>query len=254
MNILDKIVAATRLRVEKEKKEGAPRINAGCRSPFLFEETLRRPGLHFICEVKKASPSKGVIAEEFPYLKIATEYQTAGADAISVLTEPDFFMGANRYLTEIRSAVDLPLLRKDFTIDPFQINQAAGLGADAILLICSLLPLKQLRGFIALADSLGLSSLVETHDETEVKKALDAGARVIGVNNRNLKTFSVDINNSVRLRKLAPDGVVFVAESGVANPGQVELLRQNGVNAVLVGEALMRAPDKKAALAKLRGI
>ena len=253
MSILDQIVAAAKVRVEREKKVGLPPARAGHRAPFLFEQTLRRPGFHFICEVKKASPSKGVIAAEFPYLAIAQEYENAGAAAISVLTEPDFFKGDNRYLAEIRGAVGLPLLRKDFIIDPFQINQAARLGADAILLICALLPPEQLQAFIGLADNLGLSCLVEAHDEAEVKMALAAGARMIGVNNRDLKTFTVDLENSVRLRRLAPDGVVFVAESGVSNAGQVALLRQNGVNAVLIGEALMRATDKKAALAELRG-
>ncbi|MDR0294530.1 MAG: indole-3-glycerol phosphate synthase TrpC [Oscillospiraceae bacterium] len=255
MNILDRIVAAAKERVERDKKTGLPdQIAHSAPVPFRFEQNLRRPDTAFICEVKKASPSKGVIDEAFPYLKIAREYEAAGAAAISVLTEPEFFLGSDRVLAEIREAVRIPLLRKDFIIDPFQIEQAARLGADAVLLICAILTPVQLAGYIAEADRLGLSCLVEAHDGEEMKTALKAGARVIGVNNRDLKTFNVDTANSIRLRKLAPDGILFVSESGIRTAEDVELLRRNGISAVLVGEALMRAPDKKAALAALRGV
>lgn len=257
MTILDKIVAATRIRVEREKtdvpfdelaKQPQPE-----REPFAFEKALAGPGISFICEVKKASPSKGVIAEHFPYVEIAREYEAAGAAAISVLTEPDFFQGSGRYLREIREAVSIPLLRKDFIIEPYQIVQAKKLGADAVLLICGILAPERLAEFIKLADSLGLSPLVEVHDETELKMALSAGARVIGVNNRDLRTFNVDTGNSIRLRKLAPPEILFVSESGISGAKDVALLLKNGVDAVLVGEALMRSPDKTAALAALKG-
>ncbi|MCC8122189.1 MAG: indole-3-glycerol phosphate synthase TrpC [Oscillospiraceae bacterium] len=253
MNILDEIVAATLPRVAREKAAGLPEPKAPPRKPFRFEERLRAPGVSFICEVKKASPSKGVIAAEFPYLDIARAYEQAGADAISVLTEPDYFQGCNTYLAEIRAAVDTPLLRKDFTIDPFQIEQAAALGADAVLLICAILSPAQVKEYIALADRLGLSCLVEAHDEEEIKTALGAGARIIGVNNRNLKTFAVDTANSLRLRALVPPDILFVAESGVGAAEDVALLRAHNISAVLVGEALMRAPDKAAMLSDLRG-
>ena len=253
MGILDQIVAATKVRVEREKRRGANGAPLRSRPPFLFEQTLRKPGFHFICEVKKASPSKGIIAEDFPYLDIARTYEEAGAAAISVLTEPDYFQGHDRHLAEIRGVVDVPLLRKDFAIDSFQIEQAASLGADAILLICAILTPTQLSEYIKTADRLGLSCLAEAHDEDELKMALGAGARVVGVNNRNLKTFTVDTGNSIRLRKLVPDDVVFVSESGVHTAEDVALLRQNSINAILVGETLMRAPDKKAALSELRG-
>ncbi|MCL1963933.1 MAG: indole-3-glycerol phosphate synthase TrpC [Firmicutes bacterium] len=253
MNILERIVKAAKARVERDKKAGLPPQSATRRPPFRFERCLRGPDIAFICEVKKASPSKGVLAEDFPYLDIALAYERAGAAAISVLTEPEFFQGHDRYLAEIREAVRLPLLRKDFVVDPFQIEQAARLGADGILLICAILEPAQLSEYIRAADSLGLSCLAEAHDEAEMNMALKAGARVIGVNNRNLKTFEVDINNSVCLRALAPKDVLFVSESGIRSAGDVERLRRHGIDAVLVGEALMRSPDQEAALRALRG-
>lgn len=253
MSILNKIVASTRERVERDKKNSDCHCIARKLMPFAFERALRGPDIAFICEVKKASPSRGLIAESFPYLDIARQYEAAGAAAVSVLTEPDFFQGCDRYLAEIRGEVGIPLLRKDFVIDPFQIEQAYNLGADAVLLICAVLSPQELADFMRRADNLGLSCLVEAHDEQELKTALDAGARVVGVNNRNLRTFRVNPLNSVRLRKLAPPETVFVSESGIATAADVELLRQNGVDAVLVGETLMRAPDKAEALAALRG-
>lgn len=253
MSILDRIIASTRGRVAKDKKTGLPPKVSKRGKPFRFEKSLRRPEMAFICEVKKASPSKGVIAQDFPYLDIARAYEDAGAAAISVLTEPEFFQGCNRYLMEIRELVNTPLLRKDFIIDPFQIEHSALLGADAVLLICSILAPAQLTEYIKAADSFGLSCLVEAHDETELKMALGAGARIVGVNNRDLKTFNVDIGNSVRLSRLIPENVIFVSESGIGTLEDVGLLRQNGVDAVLIGETLMRSPDKKAALSVLRG-
>lgn len=223
----------------------------GAGNPFY--SALAEPGISFICEVKKASPSKGVIAEHFPYLEIAGEYEEAGANAISVLTEPYFFQGSNEYLKEIRANVSLPILRKDFTVDEYMIYEAKAIGADAVLLICSILSQEQLNEYRLLAKELGLAALVEAHDEREVEMALKAGAEIIGVNNRNLKDFKVDINNSLRLRKLVPDSILFVSESGMKTPQDIQRLRENGTDAVLVGETFMRSTDKKAVLQSLRG-
>ena len=253
MNILEEIAKYTKERIERDKLSGLPPHPIKRGDPFRFEKILSRMEMSFICEVKKASPSKGIIAENFPYLAIAKEYENAGATAISVLTEPKYFKGSDRYLTEIREVVACPLLRKDFIVDSFQIEQSARLGADAILLICAILTPEQISEYIIKADSLGLSCLVEAHDKKEVQAALAAGARVIGVNNRDLKTFEVDTKNSVRLRQFVPHDVIFVSESGIHTHEDVKVLRQNGVDAVLVGETLMRATDKKAALAELRG-
>ena len=218
-----------------------------------FEKALKRPGLSFICECKKASPSRGVIAESFPYLQIAREYQEAGADAVSVLTESKWFLGSDRYLREIAETVSLPCLRKDFTVDEYMIYEAKLLGASAVLLICSILSSRQLREYLQVCETLGLSALVETHDEGEVDMALEAGARIIGVNNRNLRDFSVDMENSRRLREQIPAEVLFVSESGVKTAADAAALREIGADAVLVGEAMMRAKDKRAMLAELRG-
>lgn len=223
--------------------------------PFRFEKALAADGdIHFICECKKASPSKGLIAPDFPYLEIARQYEEAGASAISVLTEPKWFLGSPEYLQEIAEEVTVPCLRKDFTVDPYMIYEAKLLGASAILLICAILDTGTLEEYLKVADSLGLSAIVEAHDEAEVASAVSAGARIIGVNNRNLKDFTVDIHNSIRLRSCAPAGTIFVAESGIRTPEDVEILRQNGVNAVLVGEQLMRAGSPKEELNRLRGL
>ena len=223
--------------------------------PFRFEKALAADGdIHFICECKKASPSKGLIAPDFPYLEIARQYEEAGASAISVLTEPKWFLGSPEYLREIAEEVTVPCLRKDFTVDPYMIYEAKLLGASAILLICAILDTGTLEEYLKVADSLGLSAIVEAHDEAEVASAVSAGARIIGVNNRNLKDFTVDIHNSIRLRSCAPAGTIFVAESGIRTPEDVEILRQNGVNAVLVGEQLMRAGSPKEELNRLRGL
>lgn len=220
---------------------------------YPFREALSGSRMSFICEVKKASPSKGIIAQDFPYTDIAREYEAAGAAAISVLTEPYYFMGSNDYLKEISKQVSIPLLRKDFTIDEYMIYEAKTLGASAVLLICSILSDEELKKFLNLAHELGMSALVEAHDETEIKRALSAGAGIIGVNNRDLKTFKVDIMNSIRLRKLVPDDVIYVSESGIKTPEDVKRLKDNGTNAVLIGETFMRSPEKSAELARLRG-
>lgn len=272
-SILAKIVAATEQRVAQQKKElPLSRILAklsvqseaaeqseehaepgSAPVPFAFEKTLKGPEIAFICEIKKASPSKGVIAGNFPYLSIAMEYQTGGAQALSVLTEPDFFHGSDRYLAEIKKQVAIPVLRKDFIVDEYQIYQAKLIGADAILLICAILTPEKLNIYLKIAERLGISALVETHDENETKMAVLAGARVIGVNNRDLKTFITDIGTSERLRELIPTDRIFVSESGVQTPADVFRLRKIGADAVLIGETLMRSPDKKITLDKLRG-
>ena len=221
---------------------------------FAFEKALRKPDISFICECKKASPSKGIIAVDFPYVEIAKEYELAGADCVSVLTEPTRFLGADEYLAEIAKATTIPCLRKDFTVDEYMIYQAKLLGASAVLLICAILDEDSLARFLELSDALGLTALVETRDESEIATAVRLGARVVGVNNRNLKDFSVDMNVSLKLRELVGPKALFVAESGISAPEDVEKLRKIGVDAVLVGEALMRASDKKRALEELRGV
>lgn len=259
MNILDQLADHARERVEAARQlrpldEVRQQALALPKGDFRFERALNRPGLSFICECKKASPSKGLIAPEFPYLQIAKDYEAAGADAISVLTEPKWFLGSDTYLEEITSAVRTPCLRKDFTVDAYMIYGAKLLGAAAVLLICSILTDAQLKEYIALCDTLGLSALVEAHDAQEVDRALAAGARILGVNNRNLKDFTVDTENSRRLRARIPAEVLFVSESGVKTPEDVTALRDIGADAVLIGETLMRAPDKTAKLRELKGL
>lgn len=257
-NILDQLADHARERTRQAKEKISPeeirrKALSLPKGTFAFENALKKPGLSFICECKKASPSRGLIAPDFPYLKIAEEYEKAGADCISVLTEPKWFLGSDRYLKEIADAVAIPCLRKDFTVDAYMIYEAKVLGAAAVLLIVSLLSGEEIREYIRLCDELGFSALVEAHDEAEVQTALEAGARIIGVNNRNLKDFSVDTGNSRRLRELIPRDVVFVSESGVRDVGDVARLGEIGADAVLVGEALMRAPDRAARLSELRG-
>ena len=258
MTILDELAAHARERVAAAKREKPLEVIrrqalALPKGDFAFENAMKKPGVSFICECKKASPSKGIIAPDFPYLEIAKEYEAAGADGISVLTEPKWFLGSDRYLQEIALTVSLPCLRKDFTVDAYMIYEAKLLGASAVLLICSLLGEDILREYIGLCDELGLSALVEAHDGEEVGMALRAGARMIGVNNRNLRDFSVDTDLSRRLRALIPSDVVFVSESGVRTAEDIRKLREIGADAVLVGETLMRAPDKAAKLLELRG-
>ena len=258
MTILDELADAARLRVEKAKKslplEGLRQAaEAMPKGDAPFRKALSGPELAFICECKKASPSKGLIAPEYPYETIARAYEAAGADAISVLTEPTCFLGSEEHLREIASTVKLPCLRKDFTVDVYMIYEAKVLGAAAVLLIVSILDEKQLVDYLALCRELGLSALVEAHKEPEIETALRAGAEIIGVNNRNLHDFTVDTGNSRRLRRLIPPEVLFVSESGVKNVEDVQRLREIGADAVLVGETLMRAEDKAAKLRELRG-
>ena len=258
--ILDKIIEATKIRVAQEKQIESPEsvkavaLALPSDTGFPFEAALRQQDFNFICEVKKVSPSKGIIAEHFPYLDIAKEYEVAGAAAISVLTEPDFFKGDKKYLQKIANTVKIPVLRKDFIIDEYQIYQAKVWGASAILLICACLDMPTLTKFRELADSLGLSSLVEAHDEHEVQMAIDCGARIIGVNNRNLKDFTVDVQNSVRLRNFVQDDVIFVSESGLETPEDIQVLRDNNIGVALMGETFMRSPNKVEKLAYLYGL
>lgn len=243
----EKIISETPLEQVKAKALALPK------GDFAFEKALKKEGISFICEIKKASPSKGLIAPDFPYLNIAREYEAAGADCISCLTEPHWFLGSDEYLKEITSAISIPVLRKDFTVCEYQIYEAKLLGASAVLLICALLDTDIIKEYIEICDSLGLSALVEAHDEAEVKSALSAGARIIGVNNRNLHDFSVDVNNSTRYRNMIPQDIVFVSESGITSRGDIEVLENNKTNAVLIGETLMRAKDKAAMLKELKG-
>ncbi len=258
MTILDEIATYTRERITAAKettplREVKDRAYTLPKGDFSFEKALKKSDISFICECKKASPSKGLIAPDFPYLEIAKEYEAAGADCISVLTEPKWFLGRDDYLKEITQVVKIPCLRKDFTVDEYMIYEAKVLGASAVLLICSILEKSQMKEYMGICDELGLSALVETHDEREVEMALEIGARVLGVNNRNLKDFTVDTENSKRLRALIPQDVIFVSESGVKSAEDVKALREIGADAVLVGETLMRAQDKKAKLAELKG-
>lgn len=257
--ILQTIAAKTmeRIAVQKERRplrelkaavEGMEQ-----KTDFPFEKALSKPGMSFICEVKKASPSKGVIAREFLYEEIARDYELAGADAISVLTEPYYFQGSGAYLSDIRRCVSIPLLRKDFTVDEYMLYEAKELGADAVLLICAILSETQLQEYLQIAGELGLSALVEAHDGQEITMALGSGARIIGVNNRNLKDFTVDIENSLRLRKQVPEQMLFVSESGMKTRADIARLEENGTDAVLIGETLMRSADKAAVLRELSG-
>lgn len=258
MNILDELAAYARERVESAKnriplaelRSAAEQCEKG---RFEFENSLKKPGISFICECKKASPSKGIISADFPYMEIAKEYDRAGADCISVLTEPKWFLGSDEYLKDIAAAVSVPCIRKDFLVDEYMIYEAKMLGAKAVLLICSILSGEQIKEYINICDSLGISVLVEAHDSDEIQTAISSGARMIGVNNRNLKDFSVDTSNSGRLRALVPDNIIFVAESGVKTADDVRNLMEYGADAVLIGETLMRAENITDKLKELRG-
>ncbi len=257
--ILDTIAEHTRGIVAEKKKSISleemrkKALELPSDTGYPFRTNLAKEGISFICEAKKASPSKGLIAEDFPYLEIAKEYEKAGAAAISCLTEPKWFLGKDEYVTQMSQTVATPILRKDFTIDEYMIYEAKVLGASAVLLICALLDEETLRTWRELAESLGMDALVEAHDEAEVQMALRSGARIIGVNNRDLKTFKVDVNNSTRYRNMVPDDIIFVSESGITTRDDIKVLEKNGTNAVLIGETLMRAADKKAMLDELRG-
>ena len=258
MTILDELADYACIRVQEAKKElPLDRIKEQALSKgkgnFEFESVLKKPGISFICECKKASPSKGLIAPDFPYLEIAKAYEAAGADCISVLTEPKWFLGSDEYLKEIAENVSIPCLRKDFIVDEYMIYQAKLLEASCVPLICSILKEEQLKEYIQIADLLGMSSLVEAHDQDEIEMAIRSGARMIGVNNRNLKDFSVDTDNSRKLRNLIPSDILFVSESGIKNADDVKKLADIGADAVLIGETLMKAKDKKTMLKELRG-
>lgn len=257
--ILDELADYARERVKHAKElksyEDVKReAMAMPKGNFEFEKALKKPGISFICECKKASPSKGLIDPEFDYLNIAMEYEKAGADCISVLTEPKWFLGSDEYLAKIASTVSIPCIRKDFTVDDYMIYEAKLLGAKAVLLICAILTEQEINSYLKVCDELGISAIVEAHDEEEIKMAVRTGARIIGVNNRNLKDFTVNTDNSARLRALVPDDVVFVSESGIKSREDIVAVIKMGANAVLIGETLMRAPDKKAELNKLKGI
>ena len=258
MTILDELAAYAKLRVQTKKQSRSLRdlqeaAEQEPRGDFAFTKALDKDGLSFICECKKASPSKGLIAPDFPYVKIAQEYEAAGADCISVLTEPKWFLGQDKYLAEITKTVKIPCLRKDFTIDEYMLYEAKLLGAGAVLLICALSTDKQLQYYLQVCDKLGLSALVEAHDEEEVKRAIAVGAKIIGVNNRNLKDFSVDTKNSAKLRALIPSSVLYVSESGIKTKADVEAVKNMGADGVLIGEALMRSGNIAQTLAELRG-
>ena len=259
MNILDQLGAYAGRRVAEAKEhmtleEVMDKAMALPVNDFPFERALKKEGISFICECKKASPSKGIISEDYDHIKTASDYEAAGADCISVLTEPKWFMGDIRHLRDITARVSIPCIRKDFTVDEYMIYEAKLSGAEAVLLICSLLPKETVRRYMDICDRLGISALVEAHDETEVRSAVEAGARIIGVNNRNLKDFSVDQENSLKLRELIPHEVIFVSESGVKSREDIIMLEAAGADAVLVGETLMRAGDKKAKLMELKGL
>ena len=256
--MLDEIVEKTKQRIEDEKEiisledlkneVSLMEIN----DEFPFKKALSGEDISIIAEVKKASPSKGVIVEDFDYLAIAKDYEAAGASAISVLTEPYFFMGSDDYLKEIAQNVDIPVLRKDFVIDEYMIWQAKALGASAVLLIVSILDIVQLKRYLDLAHELGLSAIVETHDGDEIMRALTVGAEIIGVNNRDLTDFTVDIENSISLRRCVSGDVIFISESGIKTTEDVTRLKENDVDAVLIGETLMKSDDKKSMISELK--
>lgn len=258
-DILEQLADYAKQRVEDAKKikpediirKEAYSMNADTGFPFL--KALRKEGLSLIAECKKASPSKGLIDPEFRYLDIAKEYEKAGADAISVLTEPKWFLGSLEYLREIAANVHIPVLRKDFIVDEYMIYEAKTSGASAVLLICSLLNEETLSRYLSIAHELGMSALVEAHDENEVRMAVNSGASIIGVNNRNLRDFTVDLNNSIRLRDLAGENIVFVAESGIRSREDTKKLEEGNIHAVLIGETLMRAENKTEMIAELKG-
>lgn len=259
-DILTQLADYAKVRVEEAKKKislaeiQAAACAKGKETGHPFKAAIASEGMSFICECKKASPSKGLIAKEFPYLKIAQEYEEAGASAVSVLSEPKWFLGSLDYLKEITQAIRIPVLRKDFTVDEYMIYEAKAAGASAILLIVSLLSEAQLRDYLSLCEALGMDALVEAHDASEVHTAVKCGAEIIGVNNRNLRDFTVDPNNSIRLRNLVPDHILFVAESGIRTRSDVARLEEGRMNGVLIGEQLMRAANKKQMLAELKGI
>ncbi len=255
--ILDELAQFAKTRVlEDQKKTSLDEMKSlalSCpKGDFRFENTLKSHTPSLICEVKKASPSKGVISKDFPYVDIAIDYENSGANCVSVLTEPKWFLGSDDIFKQIRNNISLPMLRKDFTVDEYQIYQAKVMGADAVLLIVSILNKQQIEHYLEICNNLGLSALVETHDEAEIEIAIDAGARIIGVNNRNLKDFTVNLNNAANLKKFVSNNIIYVAESGISTPSDGINLVKNGANALLIGEALMRSDDKKSFIQAIR--
>jgi indole-3-glycerol phosphate synthase len=245
--ILDNILANTIQEVAARKRSRplAEMREAARQAPPArdFAGALRRETVALIAEVKHASPSKGVLVEDFDPVRIGTAYAENGAVAISVLTDARFFQGHLDHLTRVREAVSVPVLRKDFTVDPYQVVEARAAGADAILLIVAALADDQLADLGALAHELGMAALVEVHNEAELARAVDIGAPLLGVNNRDLKTFAVDLGTTARLAALAPQGVTLVAESGVRDAADVRRMGALGAHAVLVGEALVKSGD-----------
>lgn len=251
--ILDELAAHAEERVKRDMEitslEDVRRAAMEARKgDFRFEKALKK-GRAVIAEVKRASPSKGMISEDFPYIDIAKEYEAYGADCISCLTEPKWFLGSDEIFKEIRAAVSIPMLRKDFTVHEYQIYQAKLMGADAVLLICALLDGDTLAKYIDICDELGITALTETHSKDEIEKAVSSGARVIGVNNRDLRNFTVDRGNAAGLREYIPEDRIFVSESGITTPEEAAQMFADGAHAVLIGEALMKCADKKGFLA-----
>ena len=258
IKMLEEIVEKTKERLtESKESKSLDQLkeevqNLEITQDFPFKKALSEDEISIIAEVKRASPSKGLIAEDFDYLTIAKEYEEAGASAISVLTEPYFFKGSNDYLKEISQCVSIPTLRKDFVIDEYMIWEAKALGASAVLLIVSILSIVELKKFLDLAHDLGLSAIVETYDGDEIRTALNVGAEIIGVNNRDLTDFTVNIENSISLRRCVSGDVIFISESGIKTPEDVRKLKENDVDAVLIGETLMKSDDKKSMISELK--
>lgn len=255
--ILDTIVARKREEVARLRKGGIelpPEFKDRVIAPprGFSRALLAYQGVAIIAEVKKASPSKGLICHDFDPVRIAGNYEKLGAQAVSVLTDVDFFQGSLRYLMQVREAISLPVIRKDFIIDPLQVEEARVYGADAILLIAAILDESQLRDYRQQAAECGMDSLVEVHDEQELEVALKAGSLLIGVNNRNLKDFSMDLGTTLRLKKLIPTDIPVVSESGLRNREDIQLLAEAGIAAALIGESLMRAGSSGTLLQELR--
>ena len=258
--IIDDIIESTKERVAQNKKLhpiekiAAVAFDKPINFDYPFEKALRKPGLSYIMEVKRAIPTKGQITQNFDYKTIAKEYEDIGASAISVVTEPDFFKGDDDFLAEIAKIVKIPVLRNDFIVDEYMVYESKLLGADAIILLCSVLDEITLMRCLNLAERLGMSALVEAHSSMQVKKALRVGAKIIGVNNCDLRTFKVDMKNSVELRSMVGDDIIFVSESGIKTADDIKVLEENNVDAVLIGETLMKSHDKRKTFEILQGL
>jgi indole-3-glycerol phosphate synthase len=253
--MLDKIVAQKREEVEQRKKAVTiPRLQeriARLKPSLDLALALKSNHIQLITEVKRASPSRGMLRPNFDPVELAQTYAEGGAAAISVLTEANYFMGSIEHLAAIKEVVQLPLLRKDFIFDPYQVYESQAYGADALLLIAAILSQRRLKELISLSHSLGLRCLVEVHNKSELERAVASEAEIIGINNRDLNTFSIDINMTRRLRPLIPKERIVVSESGIKNKGDIEKLRRWRVDAVLIGEALVTASDVRAKMKEL---